>query len=374
MKKCALLFVVIISSSVFLHANPLPVISVARISELVFNDANQWTMELYFYTVGYDPNEIDSIVIESSSGRAKLNVHPGQHEAFILITSDSLDVPLAINRTGDRILVSSYERAYAYNEQDSLIFGSYVGATVESPAAGYSIMRFRWNYSYNDIIVDCLTQNPSPGEYNDPVPEQALLRGVLYDADNHPVKKLATMNGNALYFVMQSLMVLDTNGNYSTNIYPVTYNTASLTVRLLWFMGPKYSQPIEPMHIDSITPGDTITKDIHLTTNEYVDITSVKEQKPESAGDITLANYPNPFNSSTNFFVKLPASLQYKEGAITIYTINGQVIRTLMLRGNSTLQWDGTDSRGIVMSTGTYYYHLVVDGSVAKHGSMVLLK
>ncbi|MFA4840058.1 MAG: FlgD immunoglobulin-like domain containing protein, partial [Candidatus Neomarinimicrobiota bacterium] len=71
------------------------------------------------------------------------------------------------------------------------------------------------------------------------------------------------------------------------------------------------------------------------------------------------ANYPNPFNSTT----VIPFVLEKSAWTtLTIYTMNGQLIRTLsnqrLSYGKYELKWDGTDQSGKPVSSGIYLYRL----------------
>jgi hypothetical protein len=74
-------------------------------------------------------------------------------------------------------------------------------------------------------------------------------------------------------------------------------------------------------------------------------------------------NYPNPFNPSTQiaFSVKEVGEVQ-----LSVYNINGQVVRTLvsgqMNPGHHTITWNGRDNAGNVVPSGLYFYKLRANG------------
>jgi len=83
---------------------------------------------------------------------------------------------------------------------------------------------------------------------------------------------------------------------------------------------------------------------------------------------------PNPFNPST----KIPFTLAVGGPVeLAIFTVDGRKVRTLV---NDTRQpglfealWDGTDERGIRVSSGAYYVRLVTrDGAHSR--PVVMLK
>jgi len=70
-------------------------------------------------------------------------------------------------------------------------------------------------------------------------------------------------------------------------------------------------------------------------------------------------NYPNPFNPVTTISFELPAAADV---ALTIYNLQGQVVRTLVRGASSagvhSLIWDARDEAGMAVPTGIYYYRL----------------
>ncbi|MDE0427731.1 MAG: T9SS type A sorting domain-containing protein [Candidatus Poribacteria bacterium] len=79
---------------------------------------------------------------------------------------------------------------------------------------------------------------------------------------------------------------------------------------------------------------------------------------------VLLPNYPNPFNPETWIPYRLanPA-----EVTLTIYAVNGQVVRTLDLGHqtagfyedrNRAAYWDGRNAQGESVASGVYFYTL----------------
>ncbi len=78
--------------------------------------------------------------------------------------------------------------------------------------------------------------------------------------------------------------------------------------------------------------------------------------------DYALAqNYPNPFNPSTTISFALPAA---GKTTLMIYSLTGQHVQTLMdgemNAGRHNVTWNGRDQTGSVVSSGVYFYSLVV--------------
>ena len=129
---------------------------------------------------------------------------------------------------------------------------------------------------------------------------------------------------------------------------------------------------IEPFELKNIHPDTVVIQDIHLKDDRY--ITSVNNKLSTIKDVLTVINYPNPFNLSTNFFVKIPENLKSNTIAISIVNITGQLIRNISPKAGQVAAWDGKDSDGTIMPTGVYFYRLTVGKQFLKTGSMILLK
>ncbi len=86
-------------------------------------------------------------------------------------------------------------------------------------------------------------------------------------------------------------------------------------------------------------------------------------------------NYPNPFNPTTNINYTLKENGNVK---ITVFNSLGQEVKTLVndfknvgIRHSAT--WNGTDSKGNLVSSGTYFYK-IESGSFTETRKMLLVK
>jgi len=86
-------------------------------------------------------------------------------------------------------------------------------------------------------------------------------------------------------------------------------------------------------------------------------------------------NFPNPFNPSTDISYTLREDAHV---AIRIFDVQGRLISTLVEEsqgaGRQFVRWEGTDAFGNLVSSGTYYYQLSVDGAFVDTRAMLLLK
>jgi len=89
---------------------------------------------------------------------------------------------------------------------------------------------------------------------------------------------------------------------------------------------------------------------------------SVVDKDPVNPQQLTLHNYPNPFNVSTMIQFSLPIESDY---SIKIYDISGRLVKILAegftRAGTYWLHWDGDNSSGLLVSSGVYICHIVTD-------------
>ena len=109
-------------------------------------------------------------------------------------------------------------------------------------------------------------------------------------------------------------------------------------------------------------------------TPEYVSSMTqeILSQLPEKFS--LYQNYPNPFNPTTTIRFDIPEPSHI---SLKVYNLMGQEVRTLtnewLPTGSHRLIWNGTDQRGIPVSTGVYIYRLQAQ-NFQKTRKMVLLK
>ncbi len=101
------------------------------------------------------------------------------------------------------------------------------------------------------------------------------------------------------------------------------------------------------------------------------------------AGNATLRNYPNPFNTTTTIFYQVAERSQIR---IRVYDLSGQLIKELVDEvreaGSNQVVWDGTDDNGREATSGSYVYKMDVqstDGAAnakggTQYGRMILVR
>ena len=85
-------------------------------------------------------------------------------------------------------------------------------------------------------------------------------------------------------------------------------------------------------------------------------------------------NYPNPFNPTTQIRFNMP-----EESVVTIkiYNMLGKEIKTLIsgekTAGEHSVTWNGTNDRGILVASGTYFYRINT-GNFTQVKKMIFMK
>ena len=109
---------------------------------------------------------------------------------------------------------------------------------------------------------------------------------------------------------------------------------------------------------------------------EEVDVEEPAQHLTTPLGFVLKGNHPNPFNPSTtiNFEVTRPFT---GAAVLRIYNMMGQLVRELRVlvngTGEYTLVWDGRDTHGVPVASGSYVYTLNVNDALAG-GKMTLLR
>lgn len=80
-----------------------------------------------------------------------------------------------------------------------------------------------------------------------------------------------------------------------------------------------------------------------------------------------LKNYPNPFSSSTNFYLEHNQNNKIKSAEIQIFNSSGMMVKTIKINNPSSgytvgpIQWDGTTDGGQRVKKGIYIYRMLLN-------------
>lgn len=353
MKKI-IVFVFLLFSTTFSLANPIA-LPLAAISEFMFESDTNWTLEITFKygTRYYRHGDFDSICVVTSKGRSRIKLdYVKDSTSLFVITPDSFIFPLSINNEGDQIELISYQHIYHSYMVDSVSFGNYPGSSIGFLPSGYSICRLGY-------YLFCKDKSPTIGLQNDTLGTCGTLRGYLFDKNGTRIT-----NGN---YQLDNQLVFNNDSMFTTRVF--ARNFIRIYIDKVMFPGSYNMLWIDSLHID-LDPDSLLEKDIHC--RDYID--AVERINVPKSYPLEVMNYPNPFNPSTIFFIRIPTNIKYHTGFIHIYTVDGKRIYTLSLSDHTPLKWNGQSSNGELAPTGVYYYQLLLDNVVYKGGSMILLR
>jgi photosystem II stability/assembly factor-like uncharacterized protein len=98
-------------------------------------------------------------------------------------------------------------------------------------------------------------------------------------------------------------------------------------------------------------------------------ITSINEGSKSNQSDLNFElyqNYPNPFNNSTVISFNLFKHSSHVK--IFVYNVLGELVNKLLDKelpsGNHRINWDGSNDFGKVLSSGVYFYQVIVDEQI----------
>ena len=196
------------------------------------------------------------------------------------------------------------------------------------------------------------------------------LSGIVLDEEHpHLSFKIYNQSGYSQDYVYT---VSDTGGWFSI---------ISDTINILNFENTLVS-------LESIIQSDSVTSlsfDIWPLQHEYATksmnyevyrLYELSNQKlPNIPKKHTLyQNYPNPFNPITTIQYELSVSSLV---SITVYDLMGRKIKILVNSqkntGSNTVQWNGTNDKGVSVKTGVYFYKIESMG-YSKIRKMILIK
>ncbi len=247
------------------------------------------------------------------------------------------------------------------------------------------------DYPFNLLILDGIEENEpyianefisfSNVEYLDNQ-EDYLISFGLDQYEPGRVFHLEDPLNPILYFIPQfgSRIFIRDNLLFSQywHIISVYEHNSSISDPLAIFNGLNYIYNVELIEHEGINYLLTIEMgNIGLFEYTYVP-SSTEDELP--IPEITLSNYPNPFNPETTILFSLTTEIT-EDTELTIYNIKGQKVKQLVSNsanqfsaGQHSVVWDGTDENNKPVSSGVYMYQLKVDGKAIASKKCLLLK
>ena len=338
-----------------LFANPI----VPEYFSEIYYEGDEWQIELayteFFGEWGFDNLDNHRLVTNDGISNFKSGIDL-TNLSIIVINQDSLLTNLYIDKTSDDVRLEQFIDN-EWEEVDHIIWGAYQPFILYE---GQSLVKMYFDYWGYIRVKD---NEPTLGYepfYSD---AQGTLSGRVYDSDNNPISGaeisiIPTFSPDVYtdetgYFEMVGLV---------TMIYQqlhISYNQFNLDP-----LGNYYVEP------DSTTYYEFILDISNVTDNQY-DLNNL----------ITISNYPNPFNPTTE--ISFESMNLHEESQIEIYNSRGQKIKTLDCSNSlaatskeltQSIVWDGTNEIGKQVPSGVYLYKLISNGKELAVNKMLLLK
>ena len=165
---------------------------------------------------------------------------------------------------------------------------------------------------------------------------------------NGQVPYLQNTSQNKIITIDDSLSVSIKSG------YAISNNLGGL---MIWALGYDYIEGEQKL----------------IQSMKYNYLTTTVDPNPDQYS-ISMLNYPNPFNSQTNFRYTVNEN---SDVSIVIYDINGSVVKHLVneyqTKGPRIVTWNVTAAIGKTVSSGVYLYQARIGGSVLTR-KMIYLK
>lgn len=223
-----------------------------------------------------------------------------------------------------------------------------------SDAAGY----------YEQIMVG--------GASNTPVVDHQGPTINLYMNDNHFVSGGTTNQNPFIYALLTDSSGVNTTGNgIGHNIEAIVdANTAHKIVLNDYYQADlnKYQSGKLLYQLNNLPNGNhtlsikawDVMDNSSTTSVDFVVATNAKMALSH------VLNYPNPFSTSTKFYVEHNQACDYLNVEVEIFTITGKIVKTISQtienQGFRTdgISWDGKDNYGDKLARGVYIYKVIV--------------
>ncbi|MCF8459078.1 MAG: T9SS type A sorting domain-containing protein [Bacteroidales bacterium] len=348
MKKFLNLCVAMMIASTLL-ANIAP--SGAEISELYFDSAGNWKLELGFHN--YDVLYIDSIQLTSTTDTATvLNYNlmacrNGRFDSIAVITNENLNKPMFIDRNGD------YVTTHAYINGIISLGDNYLSYYSTSQISGEFSLAFIY---WDNFGVICIDATPSIGFCNDTVGHMANLKGRIY-INNNPVG-----SGTLKWFQHDFgsfYATVDGNGYFSDRVIANHYSCNEV----FYQANPPYTYPGaigNEGYSYNFVAGQTLTHDFYFTYNDIEDPSSEQQEAQ-------VFTFPNPFDEEVFLYIDLPTT-DIENYMLAISDLQGKQITEFPIQNKSEkITWRPEGN----VPAGVYLYRLIYEGDVIYSGKII---
>jgi hypothetical protein len=304
MKKIIIIFIL---SLFAYYANSNPLVQSFKIMSFTYSSASQWSINCEaFHVFGSS----DSIVVRTSQSRASYSLigKNNSNESW-LITPDSLNLPLSLNKDSDIMTVTFYPNI-GFLTSDSITFGSYPKAMFVALKDSTTLIR----------STGCEADDVSSLHYD----KLFTLKGKVYD-------KYGAIVPNALFFseghfkidatspCMADSFMTNANGEYKFQDYQ---DIPIYSRKTIWVGIENVDKNY--LNIQEITIADSeqtiANRDIHILD----DLT-----KNKIISDSKFSLFPNPAGTQATLNYLLPTA---SNAVAQIVNLQGVLVESLPLK------------------------------------------
>jgi hypothetical protein len=317
----------------------------AILNEFYIDSLGQWTIELKFSR----PENIDSIIVESTSRISRVADFPGITTEYIgIIDNSNMENPLSFDPEGDIVTVISYNIAgvgwttYLYYGDVDL---SYVQCAEEgdSYAKMAPMPYLGWGWA--------ICNEPSlglPNEYNGVL---ATTSGMVLDQFGEPLDE-----GWFEFDYPDMIIEIQPDGSFNKLLYARNYFCEEITVH----NDTVITYPIET--IDFCTRPDTTFEFNFIATIPVSLAETAKEKEP------VIFVSPNPFHSDVTFYWNPDDFPSQKRLEFIIFNAGGiELFRTAVPKSSKQFIWEPESD----LNSGIYIYHVVCESQRLTGGKVI---
>ncbi len=331
-----------------LYANP---IYEFYLNELLLdaNDDTAWQLEITRTTIN---PEMYLTTLSDTAHFAQMFLY--NIDSFLVVTKDSLGVPLHINYSGDILQLHGESGSIL----DQIRFGDVPDSEITAPKPGMSMCRRSFMEGEEQHYYLYFDKSPTLGLANDSSNARGYFSGYVTDQAGHALDSVRVIYDS--YWTEYGIFIevfkyTDENGYYSIRDYARTEN--------LQYKKEGYE---DVSRVISNWPDSTVIIPIVKMKEIVNSLASKSAINPNHF--ILRQNYPNPFNNQTKIVYNLPIGDWIE---LSIYDLSGKRVKRLYAgyqpSGLYSAIWDAGQS-----ASGIYIIRLQTSESVRSRKCLLI--
>ncbi len=362
-KHIITLLFVLLTGLVFSNPFILPPV----ISELYWDDAGNWSMELVFNVYPNYNNNLDGLsLVCNDDTSAFVTGIPIVLDQPIVITKDDLLIPFEILiDSGFVFLVDNdYQNLLGWG----MMFGDYEESRVTAVAYGQSIVYQRfWLQDVQEETFWLVKETqPTIGSLPFSCQTRADFNGIVLDTFLIPVpdahiKYAYDSDYENAYSPSIPILISDENGEFST------YQMFCQKYTVMIFVD---SQRELITHVNIEPDSANYYEFILDTLNVGINTETYVEPK------VSMTTRPNPFNRNLDIHIQMNSSSTVNSPIVKLFDLNGNLVKSSDINSpylnNLDIHWGEMDE--LEMSPGLYVLVLEAEGKILASQKLIYQK